>query len=455
MRFLETIEKYSMVNPGDRILAALSGGADSVCLLLNFLKVKEKYNIEISAVHVNHHLRGEESDSDEQFCRELCKRLGVELFVRNVDVISYAKEEKKSIEEAARDLRYKEFSSFNGMKIATAHNLNDNAETVLLNLSRGTGLKGLCGIPPVRGNIIRPLIETSRREIEDFLKQAGQGFAIDKTNLTSDYTRNKIRLEIMPKLREINPAADFCIGRAAGILQEENDFLENEANRAYERCFKDKNSLFAEKLVKEHPAIRKRCLARFLEDVGLSAAVCFEKLEKLDEILLYGGKINIAKDVYICCFKGIIYKEEKKKPLPQTEFELKIGENKFFNKIVRASLESDAEEFKNANVNKKFAIVCIDYDKIQGKAILRNRRDGDKIKLLNRNFTSSVKKLLNDRKIPPGERDGLVFLADDEGVVFIEGIGISDRVKPDGNTKRILKIEIVGSVWQLTPQNLE
>lgn len=435
-----------MVNPGDGILVALSGGADSVCLLLNFLKLKERYNIKISAVHVNHRLRGEESDSDEQFCVELCKRLGVKLFVRSVDVLSYAKEAKKSVEEAARDLRYREFASFDGMKVATAHNLNDNAETVLLNLSRGTGIKGLCGIPPVRGNIIRPLIETSRSEIEEFLKQAGQDFVTDRTNLTADYTRNKIRLEIMPKLREINAAADFCIGRAAGILSEENDFLEKEARRAYEKCVRDKDSLFAEVLKKEHPAIRKRCLAKFLEGVGLSTAVCFEKLEKLDEILLFGGKINIAKDVYICCFKGIIYREEKREPLSQVEFELKIGENNFFNKTVKASLENAAGEFKNANVNKKFAIIYIDYDKIQGKAILRNRRNGDKIKLLNRNFTSSVKKLLNDRKIPLGERDGLVFLADGEGVVFVEGIGISDRVKPDKNTKRMLKIEIVRSV---------
>ena len=193
-RIIGSIDTYSMLKGGERVTAALSGGADSVCLLLVLKELEEKYNIKVYAVHVNHCIRGEESDRDEHFCRDLCRKLGVELTVRRIDVPAYAADNKRSLEEAARDIRYSVFAEVaSGGKLATAHTASDSAETVILNLARGTGLKGICGIPPVRDNIIRPLIDVTRNDVENYLLKRGQNFITDSTNLSVDYTRNRIR----------------------------------------------------------------------------------------------------------------------------------------------------------------------------------------------------------------------------------------------------------------------
>ena len=204
-QILDTAKKYSMTETGDEVIAALSGGADSVCLLLALNELKETLGIKLSAIHVNHCLRGNESDRDEQFCRDLCGRLRIPLICGRFNVKEEAENRKISTELAARDIRYRFFQeNSSGKKIATAHTANDNAETVIFNLARGTGTKGIAGIPPVRGNIIRPLINVTRSQIENYLKEKNQEYVTDSTNLTDDYTRNIIRHIVIPVIEQIN-----------------------------------------------------------------------------------------------------------------------------------------------------------------------------------------------------------------------------------------------------------
>ena len=221
-------DKYDMFCGADGVCAALSGGADSVALLLALNDMKERYGFAISAVHVNHHIRGEESERDRVFCEELCKGLNIPIYVENVDATGYSKERKLSLEEGARELRYNifgEISRLYGCRIATAHTLSDSAETIIFNLARGTGLKGLIGIPPVRDNMIRPLIFCTRKDVEGYLAAKGQSFVTDSTNLSDDYTRNRIRHQVVPVLRTINENFAGAVSRTVETVRQDEDFL--------------------------------------------------------------------------------------------------------------------------------------------------------------------------------------------------------------------------------------
>ena len=202
-----TIEEYHMLSPGDRVIAAVSGGADSVCLLALLCAWREPRGISIRALHVHHGLRGAEADRDECFVRALAEQLGLPCAVSRIDAAALALRDHISVEEAGRTARYAFFAQTagEGGRIATAHTLDDSIETVLMNLVRGTGLRGLCGIPRIRGNIVRPLLDCTRAEVEDYLGALGQPYCTDSTNLTDDYTRNRIRHDILPRLCALNP----------------------------------------------------------------------------------------------------------------------------------------------------------------------------------------------------------------------------------------------------------
>ncbi|MBO4289626.1 MAG: tRNA lysidine(34) synthetase TilS [Lachnospiraceae bacterium] len=205
----QDISRYGIIEQGDRITVGLSGGADSVCLLLLLLELKQKYGLTLKAVHVHHGLRGAEADEDEVFVRDLCERLGVPLAVRHADVKAQAERTGCSVEEAGRKLRYRALrEEAEGGKIATAHHSDDNCETILFNILRGTGFAGLAGIPQVNGDVIRPLLHVTREQIEDYLKEKGQPYRTDATNASPAYARNRIRNELLPWLeREINAGA--------------------------------------------------------------------------------------------------------------------------------------------------------------------------------------------------------------------------------------------------------
>ncbi len=438
-KIYDFITVNNMISCGDSVVCGLSGGADSVALLIALSELSQRLGINVEALHVNHCLRGAESDGDEQFCCELCKKLNVPFRAVSCDVRSYAELNSLSTEEAARKLRYSIFNEYSeGKKLATAHNANDNLETVILNLARGTGIKGLAGIPPVRGNIIRPLLTVTRQEIESFLSERHQSYVTDSTNLSDDYTRNKIRHKILPMLAEINCSAVETSINSINTVREENAYIEAQTNEAMNNC-QNQNALNG--LCIYPPVIRKRCISRLLSENKLPYS--HKRLEEADNALMNGGKINISGDIYLIgTGDSLILKKITAQSNNVIRSPLIIGKNRIFDNCELICEIVECDNLKKIEaVHKKSTFYLLDYDKINGRAILRSRRFGDKIMLSGRRFTSSIKKLINET-IDAELRPTLHFIEDEAGTIFAEGIGIADRVAPDNNTVRCLKVSV-------------
>lgn len=426
-------ERFDMFGGTDTIVTALSGGTDSVCLTLALKELSSEYGFKLKAVHVNHLLRGAESDRDEQFCRELCEKEAISLTVFRADAAAFAKEQKMSLESGARKLRYGFFDEVckDKTRIATAHTLSDSAETVIFNLCRGTGLKGLCGIPPVRDNMIRPLIYCKREEILSFLSEKGQEFVTDSTNLSDDYSRNKIRHNVIPVLEELNSGFFESIKRLTESLSEDERFLSELAKEHYDD---DLRSVDA--------SVRRRVIKQKLRENGIEPSG--EKILSVEDCALKGnGKTVLSGELYAVAKNGRIRTEiipRERMIFPETS--VIIGENPFLcDKTVIISVNNGEKNADTAFVNDLLTKYVLDCDKIQGELILRNRRDGDSFIRAGRSFTSSLKKLMNE-SIPVGERDKLAVLADEKGIIWVEGFGIAERVKPDAFTKRYMKINV-------------
>lgn len=418
------------------IYTALSGGADSVALHLALYGLSKEYGFILKAVHVNHMIRGEEADRDCQFCIELCRRLGTEIAAVSVNVPEYAEKQRLSLEEAARHLRYDCFERLDEKlpyKIATAHTLNDSAETVMFNLSRGTGIKGLTGIPPVRGRMIRPLLSCTRDEIEAFLSEKKQGFVTDSTNLSDDYTRNRIRHHIIPLMEELHGGFHGNIRRMTENLADDCDYLEQAAAAA-------ENGRLSEM----HPAIRRRVIINLFKQHNIE--VNAERIISAESIVLNknGGKINLSGNIYAVAKDGFLsVKTISGKRLIFPEKRLISGENDFLcdKKVIIKQNNCEIQD-KNGIINRKFTENLFDCDKIQGELFLRNRRDGDSFKRAGRDFTSSLKKLMQE-KYPAEERDLIPVITDSEGIIWVEGFGTADRVKVCKSTRNCCEISVI------------
>lgn len=430
MNFLDkvqnTIEKYKMAEKSQHLLIGLSGGADSAALLLCLYHL----NYKISACHINHCLRGSESDRDEEFCRRLCEKLGINLEVRRINVTEYCQANSLSTEEGARILRYKAFQEFECDKICTAHNLNDCFETLIFNLARGSGLKGIASIPPVRDKIIRPMIECSRQEIEDFLSEIEQNYVTDSTNLQVEYSRNKIRHKVLPVLSDINPSLMKTFGATLDYLREDSNFLEKNADKAFDEV-KKKNGYSCVKITELDYSIRRRVIMRILSEQGITVSA--DKIADIEFLAKSDGKINVKENCFAISRNGIIKFEKKLNHVvippviinPDCVVEWLGRSIKFEILKIEGSYE---------NVNKKFANSCLDYDKIKGEIVLRQRFPGDKIQLVSRDFKSDVKKLVK-QAFNADNRDGTVILSDNEGVIMLERYGAANRVKIDEDTR--------------------
>ncbi len=430
-----TAEKYNMLKEGETVCCALSGGADSVALLLALSELSPELRITVAAVHINHMLRGAESDRDEAFCRGLCERLGVSLTVFRKDAAAFSHSLGVSVETGAREMRYGFFSQLPADRIATAHNLNDNAETVLFRMARGTGLKGLTGIPPVRGKIIRPLLFCTREEIEAFLAERGQDFVTDSTNLSDGYSRNRIRHKIMPEMEAVHGAFPKCAAAMTVSLAEDEDFISREAAR-------QKNADLREL----HPAVGKRVIINLLKSHKLKTSA-----EKVSEILRTAieaknaVKVSLDGGYYAVCRKGRvnIVPERKQSERPAEAVIINgEGEYPFFgDKTVIITKETDENVNAEDIINKKLTFRYADYDRILNGVLLRNRLRSDRIKPIGSAHTRELRKLLQE-KLPPEEREISAVIADEKGVVWAEHIGFDDRVKISADTKNFLKIEV-------------
>ncbi len=424
----EAINRFDLLQNVKHITVALSGGADSMALLDALLNLKEQLNIEkISAAHFNHQIRGDEALRDQSFVLEQCKNRGVECLMGSADVPEFARQHHLSIELAARQLRYDFFESLDTDAIATAHTASDNIETVLFNLTRGTALSGLCGIPHKRDRYIRPLLLCTRDDIENYCAQNNIKFVTDSTNLCDDYTRNKIRHNVVPVLKSINESVENAVVRMTTSVREDEDFMRRVAKKEYVELCRD-GVLSADELKCLHPAIAKRVIAKFCADN--SVAVDNFHISRMYDICVGGGKISLSGDMTAFCDNGILKIAPAKRAASKVTYSVDITEQK-----------NDLFE-NNKKVHNLLLKNILDCDKIMGKLVLRHREAGDTVRLKNKDCTKTLKKLFCEYKIPLAERNVWPVLADDFGIVWIHKIGVAERCAADHDSKTIYKINV-------------
>lgn len=441
----ETIRRYRMLERGDSVVVGISGGADSVTLLHLLVTMREEYALRLSACHVNHGLRGEESLRDQRFVEDFCASLDVPLYILEADVGRVAKERRISEEECGRQVRYDFFHERceAGGKIATAHTLDDSLETVLFNLSRGTGLAGLCGIQPVRENIIRPLIGCTRAEIEEYCAQNGLSYVTDSTNLCTDYSRNRIRLTVVPQLERLGENLRQNAGRMTELLRQDADYLQRQTQDFLSRHRAGQGIEIAA-LRDAHPAIASRAVRMLLIENGFP----YDK-RHIDMALQMAregrGTLQMAADSYIEIRDGVLRAWKKERAVNYFEKPLNFGKTVLQDGIaVHIKLVEVPQRENLKNIHTNMLRSCLDYDKIIGKVVVRQRLNGDKIRLWDRKITKSLKKLFQEKKLSASERAERILLADEQGVIWLEGFGCDERAAPDAGTSRLLIIERCG-----------
>ena len=430
-KVIDTINKYNLIQKGDSIVIGLSGGADSVCLSLILSEIKDEFDLKLKAVHINHKLRGDESERDMKFCKDFCEKAGIEFKSFEIDVKTQAQKEKQGIEEYARRVRYECFErEADGGKIATAHNLDDVAETLIFNIARGSSVSGLSSIPVKRDSIIRPLLSVSREEIEQFLKEKNQEFVIDSTNLTDEYTRNKIRHNVLPVLKEINPEFLQSVERLTKIAKMQSEFISSLAEKLPDN---------AEVLKKEHDTVTYEYVSKFLKENGITPD--FFHVEKCVQVIKKGGRCQLPK--------GYVFEIRNNKPTVFIKEQEKIEEFSFSLKDkVKTPYNNynirviSYEKFKtNENVYKLLLNNAIDYDKICHSLILRSKKSGDRIMLRTRKVNKLLKSVYNELKIPPHIRHRLAVIEENGKIIWAEKVGVAHSYSPNKNTKQVLIIE--------------
>lgn len=440
------LRQYSLFSQGDRIAVGVSGGADSVALLRFLAALRPQFGWDLVVCHIHHGLRGAEADRDECFVRALAEQLGLPCAVSRIDAAALALRDHISVEEAGRTARYAFFAQTagEGGRIATAHTLDDSIETVLMNLVRGTGLRGLCGIPRTRGNIVRPLLDCTRAEVEDYLGALGQPYCTDSTNLTDDYTRNRIRHDILPRLCALNPNFPGAMARMLPRLAAQQALTDCLAAQSAQQLQAACGGLSRQGLSALPEPVCDRLLLRLLEQNRLPVSAA--AVERMTETLRTGGKLDLAARSWFFVAQGdlaaVIYAPlggipPVPVPLPQEETPVilpfspqKSLKLTLCNKIV-------------ANTSEKFNIsllkYAIDCDRIRGYSFMRTRRPGDTFIVGKKQL--SLGEAWAAAGIPALLRPALMVLADEQGVLWAEGIGSSSRAAVTENTKQYVIIE--------------
>ena len=416
----ELEKKLILPEAGARVLCAVSGGADSMCLLA---LLRELGRFEVAAAHLEHGIRGEESLRDCAFVEEYCRREGVPCFVGHAKVPAYAEEKGLGLEEAARKLRYaflERTAEEQGFDfIATAHNAGDNAETVLFNLARGAGPQGLCGIPPRRGRIIRPLLGLTRAEIEDFLAESGTPHVEDSTNGDERFSRNRIRHAVVPVLRELNPAFEEAVARTSRLLRRDEDCLDALAERFIETYF-DGESVPAGELLELHEAVSSRVVRKLLgrpvEEKHVEAALSLCRGTERRELDLPGAQLR--------CERSRLY-FAKEDPAPMPERALPVGGSAALPEaglVVRCRVSEGAEE-----IHSPFKTYRLKYESICGDLNVSSPREGEKYRPEGRGCTKTLRSLFADKHSTRRDKLLTPVLRDEEGIVLVPPFGVAER----------------------------
>lgn len=430
------IEERELLPYGAKVLVALSGGADSVALLLAL----DKLHYECEAIHCNFHLRGEESMRDETFVRELCERHNTPLTVVDFDTEGYAAEKGVSIEMAARELRYKAFEKrrkeIGAHATAVAHHRNDSAETVLLNLTRGTGIKGLHGIQPKNGSIIRPLLCVSREDIIGYLKWRGESFVTDSTNLTTDFTRNKIRLDILPLMQEINPSVIESITLTAERISEAEKVYAMAIKEGIERV-KSGNEIHIGRLKKEPSP--EALLFEILQPLGFNGKVIKEIAAAIDSesgttFTSNGWKVVKDRNSFIIAQ----YRNREFEPeqiMPGRSIETPHGTLKCVQKLFEGTIERD----KN--------LATLDSGKVQQPLTLRLWRQGDRFAPFGMRGTKLVSDYMTDKKMSIIAKERQYVVTDANGtIVWLVGERPAAHCCIDGNSTEVIRLEWISHI---------
>lgn len=400
------LKEQALLSPGDRVIAAVSGGADSVAMLFALYLLRDELGITLEAAHFNHHLRGAESDRDEAFVTDFCGRYDIPLHLGSGRIVPG----KKGLEAAARDARYAFLRRLPG-KVATAHTADDNAETVLMRLIRGTGLKGLGAIAPVSGNVIRPMLTVTRDDVEAFLEEYALPHVEDSSNGTDDFLRNRIRHGILPLMRTENPRIGENLSAMALLLRQDEACLQ--------AMIPEEQVPDVSRLKAMEPALRRRALERFLKAQGVREPEQIHILQA--EQLLYHWSPSAAMQfpggVTIGRQYDRLVRLECAPELPETRLSVP-GETCIGGKRFVSEYATDLEERPDS------VLVCP-----VGVLTVRSRRSGDTMRLPG--GTRSLKKMYIDRKIPASQRAAVPVLADDRGVLAVFGIGTDIRFHPD------------------------
>lgn len=454
---VEAIEEFHMIEDGDRIVVGVSGGADSVALLLQLAEYRKNKDYTLQVFHLNHMIR-DDADSDEEFVRDLCKRLDIPFFSAKENVTELAQTWHMSTEEAGRKIRYEKMRALNADKIAVGHHEDDLAETVLLNMCRGTGIHGMVGIAPVQDDIIRPLIYLTKKDIEDYLSSIGQEYRIDSTNRSTDYTRNKLRLDIIPQLSDaVNEKTVRHIASMAGDMYEVEEFIDHETNSKYKECLISEEGgeirIALSRFKSFKPLIIREIILKIMEKltpkrkdisrvhVDMIVAICYSDGEKkLD--LPYGLEVRKTYEELIFGVEaGIVEKTKetiiKVPSLTRGEgWTSELDKNRFL--TMRVMSAKGKADIPNNTYTKWF-----DYDKIDWSGLcLRHRQAGDYLVIDSKGSKKSLQDYMVDEKIERSKRDSILLLADKDHILWVIGYRISEYYKISGDSTGILEVEI-------------
>lgn len=416
------IDTYNLIPEDSRILCAVSGGVDSMVLLHFLWSNREQWKIEVCAAHFDHQLRGLESARDRTFVRDWCRDQEIELKIGFGEVKQYAENHHFGTEEAARELRYTFLENARQeLKcdwIVTAHNAEDQLETQLLNLCRGTGLRGLCGIPPKRERVLRPLLGTSRREILRYAEENQVPFVEDHTNGEDDFSRNRIRHHVLPILQGINSSAVANAGLCSELLREDEDYLQQKAREELEKSIHEDGSLKMEGLRILHPAIAGRVLRQWMD----------EPLDRrsVQRILYHAStterRILEIPGCRLILDQGRLYQSAEEDFMPEDR-ELREGINVLPDR--QCSILVEPVEIKE-QIHSSFSIFYLKYDNINGTLSCTARRDGDRLRLRSRQCTKKLKSLFEESGLTKQQRQRVIVIRDERQVLAVEGFGVSE-----------------------------
>ena len=449
----KTITQYHMLQKGDFVVVGLSGGADSVALLEVLCILQKKYQLKIEAVHIHHGLRGEEANHDAYFAKKICEKKSVPFHLLEYDIQKEAKAQGIGLEEMGRKRRYEAFYKIAEEygKIAVAHHQNDQAETLLFNLCRGTGLSGLSAMSPIRDRIIRPFLFVTRREIEEFLKENQLSYCEDSTNKIQQYTRNKLRLSVLPFLeKNINQKTVEHMAKTASILAEENDFLEQTAQKMLKEVIikkeAEKMRLSVTKLLQQHSAIRKRILKKaFYLYSSTQQNISYVHLKQLEELL----KKQTGKSIALPCgckafleYDMLIFAKQTQPNKKYYEYEL-LPEKATYIKEIDKFVKLSFNAYKKAEKTFPICTKEFNYDKIKENIVCRTRRQGDVISISG-GHKKKLKDFFIDAKIPREQSDTVLLFAVGKEVFWIPYYRVADDFLADKTTKNKIRI----SIWE-------